>query len=47
MESTIDSDDGGIERYVSIETVDGDVVIYDQEDATAWLQSDHTVEINA
>ena len=32
-------------RYASIETGDGDVVIYDLEEPAAWLQSDYTVEI--
>jgi hypothetical protein len=30
-------------RYVAIETGDGELVIYDQEETTAWLQSDVTV----
>lgn len=47
MESTTDTADGTEERYASIETVDGDLVIYDDEQPTAWLQSNHAVEIEA
>lgn len=43
MEETIESD--AQERYGAIETGDGDLVIYDREETTAWLQSDHTVEL--
>jgi hypothetical protein len=39
------ADDGIDGRYMSIETTDGDVVIYDHERPTAWLQSDHALEI--
>lgn len=35
------------ERYGAIETGDGDLVIYDREETSAWLQSDHTVELAA
>jgi hypothetical protein len=47
MESTTDTEKGTDERYVSIETSDGDLVIYDDEQTTAWLQSNHAVEIEA
>lgn len=45
MENTTDTGDETGGRYASIETRNGDIVIYDQEHQTAWLQSDHTVEI--
>ena len=32
------------ERYAALEIGDGDVVIYDREEPSAWLQSDHVVE---
>ena len=35
------------ERYGAIETGNGDLVIYDREETSAWLQSDHTVELAA
>lgn len=47
MASTTDTDAETDERYASIETDDGDLVIYDREDSTAWLQSDHAVEPTA
>jgi hypothetical protein len=34
-------------RYGSIETRDGEVVVYDRQDSTAWLQSDYTLEVTA
>lgn len=40
MESQTDTKDG--KRYGAIETGDGDVVIYDRNEQTAWLQSDTT-----
>ncbi len=49
MAHTTDTD-GGHEagaRYARIETADGDVVIYDHDQPSAWLQSDYTVEIRA
>jgi len=45
MENTTDTGHEAGGRYASIETNDGDVVIYDHEQPTAWLQSDHAVEI--
>jgi hypothetical protein len=33
------------DRYGAIETGDGDVVVYDREEPTAWLQSDYTVDL--
>jgi hypothetical protein len=35
------------ERYGTIETGDGDLVIYDREQSTAWLQSDHSVSLES
>ncbi len=47
MEKTTDTGHEADGRYASIETKDGDVVIYDPEQPTAWLQSDCTAEIRA
>lgn len=44
MKSRTDTDDD--EWYGAIETGDGDVVIYDRNEETAWLQSDYTVELD-
>ncbi len=33
------------QRYGAIEMANGDVVIYDQQRPTAWLQADFTVEV--
>jgi hypothetical protein len=33
--------------YGAIETEDGDLVIYDRDEETAWLQSNHTVDVSA
>jgi hypothetical protein len=38
---------GGDEQYASIETGDGDTVIYDRTNEHAWVQSSHTVDIEA
>jgi len=35
------------ERYGVIETEDGELVIYDRDEETAWLQSDRTVDVSA
>lgn len=35
------------QRYGAIETSDGDLVIYDRDNTTAWLQSNHTVDVSA
>lgn len=35
------------ERYVSLDTDDGDTIIYDQEVETAWIQSDFAIERDA
>jgi hypothetical protein len=35
------------ERYAALETDSGDVVIYDREEPSAWLQSDWTVELSS
>lgn len=32
------------ERYAALETGDGDVVIYDRDVPSAWLQSDSVVD---
>jgi len=42
METETDTD--ADERYGAIETADGDIVIYDRQQETAWLQSDTAVE---
>jgi hypothetical protein len=47
MAHTTDTDGGHGARYASIETADGEVVIYDHDQPSAWLQSDYTVEIRA
>jgi hypothetical protein len=33
------------DRYALLEIDEGDTVIYDREEPSAWLQSDHTVEL--
>ena len=45
MANTTDTGHEAGRRYASVETGDGDVVIYDLEEPAAWLQSDYTVEI--
>ena len=45
MARATDTEDPGERRYASIETADGDLVIYDYDRPTAWLQTDHAVEI--
>mgnify|MGYP006297040241 CR=1 FL=1 len=35
------------ERYGAIEMDNGDVVVYDQERSSAWLQSDLAVPVDA
>jgi hypothetical protein len=47
MTTTQDTDPESDERYAALETGDGDVVIYDREEPSAWLQSDHTVDLAA
>jgi len=42
-----DSESTAEERYGTIATGDGDLVIYDREQSTAWLQSDHSVVLEA
>jgi hypothetical protein len=32
------------DRYGSFETADGDVVLYDREDSTAWIQSNYAID---
>lgn len=39
-----ETDEKTEERYASLEIGDGDVVIYDREEPSAWLQSDYIVE---
>lgn len=46
MKSQTDTDDKD-ERYGTIETADGDLLIYDRNQETAWLQSDHTVDVSS
>lgn len=36
---------GDVDRYPAIELETGDVVIYDQELATAWIQADNAVPV--
>lgn len=45
MKSETDTDEET--TYGAIETEDGDLVIYDRGEETAWLQSDHTVDVRA
>jgi hypothetical protein len=47
MPPETDTDVDPEERYAALETGDGEVVIYDREEPSAWLQSDHTVELAA
>jgi hypothetical protein len=44
MESQTDTEHDD-ERYGAIKTGDGDVVIYDRDNETAWLQSDTAVAV--
>jgi hypothetical protein len=44
-DQTSDTDGETADRYAALEMGDGDVVIYDREEPSAWLQSDHTVEL--
>lgn len=37
--STIGVEAVPLERYVSIETADGERIVYDREDEGAWIQS--------
>ena len=34
------------DRYGSFETADGDVVLYDREDSTAWIQSNYAIDFD-
>ncbi|WP_302082791.1 DUF7331 family protein [Salinibaculum rarum] len=45
MKSETDTDEKA--AYAAIETEDGQLVIYDRNEETAWLQSDHTVDVSA
>jgi hypothetical protein len=31
-------------RYGSFETAEGETVLYDREDGTAWIQSDYAID---
>lgn len=46
-ETPTDTEEPDEDRYATIETGDGDLVIYDREETTAWLQADHTVDVEA
>ena len=37
----------GAEAYGSTETANGDTVVYDRANKHAWVQSSHTVEVEA
>lgn len=45
MKSETDADEEA--AYGAIETEAGELVIYDRDEETAWLQSDHTVDVSA
>lgn len=45
MKEEIETESESEERYAALETGDGDVVVYDREQPSAWLQSDYTVEL--
>jgi hypothetical protein len=45
METKTDTESD--ERYGAIETAEGDLVIYDRDEETAWLQSNRTVDVSA
>jgi hypothetical protein len=45
MKSETDTDEET--KYGAIETEDGDLVIYDRNEETAWLQSDHAIDVSA
>lgn len=47
MNGESEQTDGGKEAYGSIETANGDTVIYDRANGHAWVQSSHAVEIEA
>lgn len=32
------------DRYGAFETAEGDTVLYDREDGTAWIQSDYAID---
>jgi hypothetical protein len=44
-DQTPDIDEETEDRYAALKIGDGDVVIYDRKEQSAWLQSDHTVEL--
>lgn len=35
------------ERYVALDTDDGETIIYDREDESAWIQSAFAIELDA
>lgn len=41
------SESGRKERYGAFETGDGDVVVYDRKEPTAWIQSTFAVEVGS
>ena len=45
MAATTNPESESEKRYGEIETGDGDVVVYDREQTTAWVQSDYTVDL--
>jgi len=47
MHDTTEFEQENEERYGWIEAGNGDVVVYDRERTTAWLQSDHAVDVVA
>jgi len=47
MNGESDQATGGNEQYASVETADGDTVIYDRTNEHAWVQSSYTIEIEA
>jgi len=47
MKRKSDRATGEDEQYASVETADGDTVIYDRANEHAWVQSSYTVEIEA
>jgi hypothetical protein len=46
MKGEHETEDEAQTRYGMIETGGGQCVIYDRENSTAWLQSDHVVDID-
>ena len=40
-----DNDTGQEREYKAVEAGDGEFVIYDRSKKTAWIQSNHTVDV--